>query len=313
MQAIRKRNDPQVQAVVTVLARLDADVLLLTGIDYDYGQQAVTALAEDLGEAGVQYPYHLALRPNTGVPTGLDLDGNGKLGEARDAQGFGRFMGSGGMALLSRRPLGAVRDFSGLLWRDVPGADLPPDMTEAAKAVQLLSTSGTYDVSVDYAPGKALHLLVWYATPPVFDGPEDRNGRRNHDEAAFWLHFLAGDLPWPPPQGPFVVMGQSNLDPVDGDGQHSAIATLMALPALQDMRPQGLDGHKDRGQKGDSSMDTAFYGKGVGGLRVDVILPSADLKVQATGVLSLPQQDPFAATLAAASRHWPVWAVLNLP
>ena len=312
LQAIGKRNDPQVQAVVAVLARLDADVVLLTGVDYDYDQQAISALAENLGEAGAQYPYLLALRPNTGVPTGLDMDGNGKLGEARDAQGFGRFMGSGGMAVLSRKPLGVARDFSGFLWRDLPGADLPPDMTEAAKSVQLLSTSGHYDVAVEYAPGKALHLLVWYATPPVFDGPEDRNGRRNQDEAAFWLHLLAGDLAWPPPEAPFVLMGQSNLDPVDGDGRHGAMAALMVLPTLQDLRPKGQDAHKDRGQKGDPAIDTAFYGKGVGGLRVDVILPTADITATA-GVLSLPQQDPFAATLAAASRHWPVWAVLNLP
>ncbi|MBC7739912.1 MAG: endonuclease/exonuclease/phosphatase family protein, partial [Candidatus Saccharibacteria bacterium] len=200
----------------------------------------------------------------------------------------------------------------GFLWRDLPGADLPPDMTEAAKSVQLLSTSGHYDVAVEYAPGKALHLLVWYATPPVFDGPEDRNGRRNQDEAAFWLHLLAGDLAWPPPDAPFVLMGQSNLDPVDGDGRHGAMAALMVLPTLQDLRPKGQDAHKDRGQKGDPAIDTAFYGKGVGGLRVDVILPTADITATA-GVLSLPQQDPFAATLAAASRHWPVWAVLNLP
>ncbi|MBC7736155.1 MAG: endonuclease/exonuclease/phosphatase family protein, partial [Candidatus Saccharibacteria bacterium] len=117
LQAIRRRHDPQVQAVVAVLARLDADVLLLTGIDYDYGQEAVAALAEALGEAGVDYPHVLALRPNTGMQTGLDLDGNGVLGEARDAQGYGRFSGSGGMAILSRRPFGAVRNFSGLLWR----------------------------------------------------------------------------------------------------------------------------------------------------------------------------------------------------
>jgi hypothetical protein len=60
-------------------------------------------------------------------------------------------------------------------------------------------------------------------------------------------------------------------------------------------------------------MDTALYGKSVGGLRVDVILPSAGIAVAASGVMALPPQDPFAATLAAASRHRPVWAVLNLP
>ncbi|MBC7738084.1 MAG: endonuclease/exonuclease/phosphatase family protein, partial [Candidatus Saccharibacteria bacterium] len=288
-------------------------VVLLSGIDYDYGQEPVAAMAEASGEAGVDYPHLLALRPNTGVQTGLDLDGNGVLGEARDAQGYGRFSGSGGMAILSRRPFGAVRDFSGLLWRDLAEADLPPDMTEAARAVQMLSTAGHYDVAVDYAAGKALHLLVWYATPPVFDGAEDRNGRRNHDEAAFWLKLLAGALPWPAPDAPFVVIGQSNLDPVDGDGRHDAMAALMALPALQDAGPRGESGHVDPRHRGDPAMDTAFYGKGVGGLRVDVILPAAGIQVTAAGVLSLPQQDPYAATLAAASRHWPVWAVLNLP
>jgi hypothetical protein len=186
-------------------------------------------------------------------------------------------------------------------------------MTDAAKAVQLLSTSGHYDVPVAYSDGKALHLLVWYATPPVFDGPEDRNGRRNQDEAAFWLHLLAGDLAWPPPPAPFVLMGQSNLDPVDGDGSHGAIGALMALPALQDPHPKGADGHVDKGQQGDPAEDTAFYPKGVGGLRVDVLLPSAGINLTGAGVLSPAVTDAFAATLTAASRHRPVWAVLDLP
>ena len=313
LQAIVNRNDPQVQAVVAVLARLDADVVLLTGMDYDYGQAAITALAQDLGEAGVRYPYALALRPNTGVSTGLDLDGNGKTGEARDAQGFGRFPGSGGMAILSRVPIGEPRDFSGLLWQDLPGANLPPDMTAAVKAVQLLSTAGHYDVPVRYATGKDVHLLVWYATPPVFDGPEDHNGRRNQDEAAFWLQLLAGKLDWPPPPQPFVLMGQSNLDPVDGDGLHQAITALLASPALQDPRPAGQSGRSDKGQKGDPALDTAIYPKGVGGLRVDVLLPDAGLQVKAAGVMWPADSDIFAATLAAASRHRPVWTEITLP
>ncbi|MEO8244982.1 MAG: endonuclease/exonuclease/phosphatase family protein [bacterium] len=313
LQAIRGRNDDQVQAAVAVLTRLDADVVLLTGFDYDYGQAALTAFAADLGEAGLTYPYHLALRPNTGVPTGLDLDGNGRLGEARDAQGYGRFAGAAGMAVLSRFPLGEPTDYSGLLWQDLPGADLPPDMTDAAKAVQLLSTSGHYQVPVTYADGKVLALLVWYATPPVFDGAEDRNGRRYHDEAAFWLRLLAGDLPYPPPQHPFVLLGQSNLDPIDGDGLHDAIAALLTSPALQDPQPRGNSGHSDPGQHGDPALDTAFYPKGVGGLRVEVILPQAALNVTAAGVLWPAAGDPFAATLSAASRHRPVWVAIDLP
>ena len=308
MQSLRKRNDPQMMAVVAVLARLEADVVVLTGIDYDYGQAAVTELAAALRETGAEYPYVLALRPNTGVQTGLDLDGNGKTGEARDAQGFGRFAGSAGMAVLSRLPLGEVRDFSGLLWRDLPGADLPPDMTAAAREVQVLSTSGHYEVAVG-----ALRLLVWYATPPVFDGPEDRNGRRNKDEALLWLRLLEGALPWAAPGGPFVILGQSNLDPVDGDGLHQGMAALLGSGAVQDTGPRGTVVRQDAGHSGDPGLDTAFYAKGVGGLRVDVLLPSAGLRVVASGVMWPDDSDPFAAMLAAASRHRPVWADIDLP
>ena len=313
LQAIRDRDDPQVAAVVAVLKRLNADVVVLTGVDYDYGQAAIVALQADLAAAGADYPHVLALRPNAGVQTGLDLDGNGRTGEARDAQGFGRFAGAAGMAVLSRFPLGEPRDFSGLLWRDLPGANLPPDMTDAARAVQLLSTSGHYDLPVTYAAGKTLHLLIWYATPPVFDGPEDRNGRRNHDEAAFWQHLLDGDLPWPKPEAPFVVLGQSNLDPVDGDGLHAAMTDLLSHPALQDPRPRGDDLHHDPGHSGDPTLDTAFYDKGVGGLRVDVLLPQAGLTVMAAGVMWPTPGDAITATLAAASRHRPVWAEVTLP
>jgi hypothetical protein len=313
LQAIRDRDDPQVAAVVAVLVRLDADVVVLTGVDYDYGQAAITALQADLRSAGADYPHVLALRPNTGVQTGLDLDGNGKTGEARDAQGFGRFAGSSGMAVLSRFPLGEPRDFSGLLWRDLPGADLPPDLSDAAREVQLLSTSGHYEVPVTYGDGKVLRLLIWYATPPVFDGPEDRNGRRNKDEAAFWLRLLDGQLPFAPPEAPFVLLGQSNLDPVDGDGLHAAMTALLTHPALQDLQPKGQDNHSDAGQSGDARLDTALYDKGLGGLRVDVLLPQAGLVVKSAGVMWPPAVDPFTATLNAASRHYPVWADVSLP
>jgi hypothetical protein len=312
LQALRKGDDPQVQAVVAVLVRLDADIVVLTGIDYDYGQAALTELAATLRQAGADYPHILALRPNSGVQTGLDLDGNGKTGEARDAQGFGRFAGSAGIAVLSRFPFGEVRDFSGLLWRDFPGADLPPDMTAAARDIQLLSTSGHYEVSV--LPGdRSLRLLTWYATPPVFDGPEDRNGRRNKDEALFWLRLLEGALPWAAPEAPFVILGQSNLDPVDGDGLHQGMKALLGSAALQDPAPRGTATRQDPGQGGDPALDTALYGKGLGGLRVEVLLPSSGVQVLASGVLWPADSDPFAAILAAASRHRPVWADIVLP
>jgi hypothetical protein len=104
--------------------------------------------------------------------------------------------------------------------------------------VQRLATTGFWDVPVVTSAGP-LHLLAWHATPPVFDGPEDRNGRRNHDEALFWRLFLEGALPMKPPEGPFVLLGDGNLDPADGDGLREGIAALLAHPALQDPAPRG--------------------------------------------------------------------------
>lgn len=67
-----------------------------------------------------------------------------------------------------------------------------------------------------------------------------------------------------------------------------------------------------RGKKGDPALDTALY-DGLGGLRVEVILPSADLVVDGAGVLWPPDTDPLAAMLATASRHRPLWVDLTLP
>lgn len=314
LQSLRRKADPQQVAVIEVIVALNADVLLLTGIDYDLRLVALDALVARLAAEGASYPYRFALRPNTGMATGLDLNGNGRTGEPQDAMGYGRFAGEGGMAILSRLPIGidSARDFSGFLWADLPDSLIPPDTPQAVKDIQMLSTTGHWEVPLRLPNGNTLRLLAWYGSPPVFDGPEDRNGRRNHDEAAFWLHLLNGDLAVPPPAPPFVVLGQSSLDPVDGEGLPSAVRALLAHPGLQDPMPRGSGGHDDPGHAGDAALDTALYA-GIGGLRVDLVLPSADLKVTGSGVEWPGSTDPFAAILATASRHYPVWVDIELP
>ncbi len=308
---LNKGDDPQIAAAVRVLAALNADVILLTAVDYDRGGVALQLLAERLAAAGVNYPHHFAFRPNTGLQTGFDVDGNGRIGDPRDAQGFGLFSGYGGMAVLSRLAIDAAgaRDFSGLLWRDLPGS-LSEDPPELA-AVQRLATTGFWDVPVITTKGP-LHLLAWHATPPVFDGPEDRNGRRNHDEAAFWGLFMEGKLPMSPPDAPFVLLGDGNLDPADGDGRRAGISALLTHPALQDAGPRGSHGRVEPDHAGDPALDTSLYDD-IGGLRLDYVLPSAKLQVTGSGVLWPPAGDPLAADLAAASRHFPVWVDISLP
>ncbi|MDB5658628.1 MAG: endonuclease [Cypionkella sp.] len=307
LQSLQRGDNPSQLAAVQVIVALDADVLLLTGIDYDLHGDTISALEKRLAEAGAPYRYRLPLRPNTGIATGLDLDGNGILGEPRDAQAYGRWAGEGGMAILSRLPIDTahIRDFSGLLWADLPGNMMPPDTS----AAQLLSSTGAYEVPITMPDGSSLRLLAYYASPPIFDGPEDRNGRRNHDETAFWLRLLAGDLAFKPPEPPFVILGQSNLDPADGGGRKQAITALLRHSALQDPAPRGQSTRHDPGQSGDPALDTALYPK-IGGLRVEVILPSKDLHVSGAGVVWPPDADPTAVTLTAASRHHPLWVDL---
>lgn len=310
---LSKADAPQIAAMVRVLVALDADIVLLTAVDYDRGGVALGLLADRLAAAGMPYPHRIALRPNTGMQTGLDVDGNGRIGDPQDAQGWGLFSGQGGMAVLSRLPLdaGAARDFSAFLWRDLPDALLPEGMDPALRDVQRLATTGFWDVPVMTGTGP-LHLLAWHATPPVFDGPEDRNGRRNHDEATFWRLLLDGALPMAAPEGPFVLLGDGNLDPADGDGLREGISALLAHPGLQDLAPRGSHGRVEASHRGDPALDTALYAE-IGGLRLDYVLPAKGLIVAGAGILWPALEDPLAADLSTASRHFPVWVDLDLP
>lgn len=294
-------------------------MLLLTGFDWDLDLAALTAFNTLLSERGADFPFRFALRPNTGLMTGADLDGDGRLRGPGDAQGWGRFSGQGGMAILSRLPVAAdrARDLSGMPWRDLPGNLIAPDtLSPGAAAVQRLSTTGHWMVPVTLPDGRDLTLLAWHASPPVFDGPEDRNGRRNHDEAALWLRLLDGDLPVPAPLSPFVILGDANLDPADGDGRPAALTALLSDTRLTDPRPASKGGSAAAtpGQSGDPALDTADWPErddtgrpGPGNLRVDYVLPSSDLAVEAAGVWWPAPDDPDAATATLASRHRLVW------
>ncbi|WP_138466481.1 endonuclease/exonuclease/phosphatase family protein [Poseidonocella sp. HB161398] len=284
-----------VAAAAALVAAARPDILLLTRFDYDHGLMALSAFNDRLG--AVRFPHLFALRPNTGRATGLDLDRDGRRGEPEDAQSFGRFSGQNGMAILSRHPVEteAVRDFSAFLWRDLPGARLPeaggaPFWDDGVLAVLRLSTTGHWDVPVRIG-GRVLHLLAFHASPPVFDGPEDRNGLRAAEELRFWQLHLDGAF-GPPPGPDVVLLGTANIDPEKGDGRQQAMRALLADPRLQDPRPRDAEG-----------AETADWPEGPGRLRVDYLLPGAGLQVLGAGLLPG----------GPASRHKLVWTDLAFP
>jgi hypothetical protein len=320
------REDPQVMAAAQTIAAAGPDVLLLTGFDFDHEGRALAALTAMLAGMGAEYPHLFARRPNSGMATGLDMDGDGRRRGARDAQGYGRFAGQGGMAVLSKFPIRAdqARDFSGFLWRDLPGADLPeidgaPFPSVAAMAAQRLSSVAHWVVPVDVPGGATLPLLAFSATPPVFDGFEDGNGRRNHDEAAFWLRHLAGDLAalgpdLGPPMGPVVLLGKINIDPALGEGRRDALSALLHHPRLRDPRPRGADGRDVTVDwPGDTDEDRAAGRQGPGDMRVSYVLPDRALRVIDAGVFWPAPGQPLAETVARASAHRLVWVDVALP
>ena len=305
LRDLSRGTDAQINAVVQVIKQGKADVLAIQDFDYDLTSAALTEFAKATG-----YPFFFAKRPNTGLATGIDMDNDGRLGTPRDAQGYGTFSGQGGMAILSKFPIDVenVQDFSALLWQDVPNPSLPTlngasFLSPEALAVQRLSTTGHWIVPI-LAPKGRFNLMVFHATPPVFDGPEDRNGKRNHDEVRFWRDYLDGAF-GTPSSAPFIIAGDANLDPDAGDGRRTAIISLLADPRIQDAAPTGHSPTK--------ATDTVDWSEPTpGDMRVDYVLPSSHWHILNSAVLWPLQQDAFAQTVETASRHRLVWVEVDL-
>src|SRR5437764_4348644 len=77
----------------------------------------------------------------------------------------------------------------------MPGAMLPVDQTgqpwysDDELKIFRLSSKSHWDVPIKIGK-RTVHVLASHPTPPAFDGPEDRNGKRNHDEIRFWADYI---------------------------------------------------------------------------------------------------------------------------
>jgi hypothetical protein len=324
-------DNAQAATVAEIIQRVRPDVLLINEFDFDSGGTAARLFQENYlsvphnGAAPIEYPHRFVAPSNTGVASGLDLNNDGSVGGPDDAFGFGFFPGQFGMAVYSMHPilLDDVRTFQMFLWADMPGALLPDDPTtpepadwfsaEELAAVRLSSKSH-WDLPVDI-DGRTVHLLVSHPTPPVFDGPEDRNGRRNHDEIRLWADYVLpsrsgylyddqGRRGGLKPGARFVIMGDQNADPFDGDSVAGAAQQLLENPRVNTSgtptSPGGpeqavLQGGANLTHRGDPAFDTADFVDvpGPGNLRVDYVLPSKNLRILDSGVFWPLSSDPL--------------------
>lgn len=313
-------DDAEIAAILAIIDQTLPDILLLTDIDFDAAGAAVEAFSDQLA---TPYPYHFSVRPNAGVYTGLDIDADGQTGNPRDAMGYGRFMGDGGMAILSRFPIAhsQVRDLTYVLWQTVPNAVMPnvngePFPSQNVHDVLRVSSTGHWIVPI-MVGDVTITLLAYSATAPVFDGPEDFNGLRNRDELRLWEGVLDGHI-GQIPQMP-ILIGNVNADPFDGQGMRDGISGVLARSDLQDPHPSSVGGVRDANANhfGDPALDTADWSDtGPGNLRVSYVLPSIDLTVTGAGVFWPAPDDPLVDLLGsdgmAAGPHRLVWVDIEV-
>lgn len=352
-------GDTQAAAVAEIIQRTQPDVVLINEFDYDAAGDAIAAFQANYlevsqnGSEPAVYPYVYLAPSNTGIPSGFDLDNNGTIGGGGDAYGFGFFEGQFAMVLLSKHPIVTedVRTFQNFLWVDMPDALLPIDpktqkpwYSDEELEVVRLSSKSHWDVPIAIdtdgdgeGDGDIVHILCAHPTPPVFDGPEDRNGRRNHDEIRFWADYVdtsasgyiyddAGLVGGLAAGSNFVIVGDYNADPKDGDSTEGAILQLLDHPMIVDPLPASLGGldaairqnGADLDHLAPASQDTAdFNPAGPGNLRVDYALPSAGLGVAATGIFWPSEGDDLYYLTGAgfpfvSSDHRMVWVDLDL-
>ena len=340
-------EDAQARRIAQVIQRVRPDIVLLNEFDYDASGEAASVFAEQYlavaqqGSEAVVYAHRYAVPSNTGVHSGEDLDGNGRAVSTKgsrdygnDAFGYGVFPGQYAMVILSKYPIesGQIRTFQELLWQDMPGNLLPTEFySPAAAAIFRLSSKNHVDVPID-VQGRTLHLLASHPTPPSFDGAEDRNGKRNHDEVRFWSDYLtggeaaayikddAGVVGGLEEEARFVIVGDLNTDPVDGDSLHEAIKGLLGHARVQDVVQESLgavaaatkEGGANAQHRGEAARDTAnFSDARVGNLRVDYALPSKNMSVIEGGVY-WPAPESEEAAIAQASDHRMVWVDVAL-
>lgn len=341
--ALATGEDEQAKRVAEVLQRTRPDIVLLQEVDHDPSGEAYADFQANYlgvsqnGAEPIEYAYVYAPPVNTGALAPIDLDGDGKITRPNDCFGFGRFDGHYGMVVLSRYPIDAahVKDLREKRWVTLPNHRIPPGYysSEAERTLRLSSKTHA-DVRV-LLPGSNLNLWISHPTPPAFDGPEDRNGRRNADEIALWNWHHAKvqrskrrelkKFPDSPAYlfDHFIVMGDLNADPSDGSSRPGAIQQLLDQPWLQDPVPTSRGGvEASQSQAGnnlahrsDPAADTADFGdsgRAPGNLRVDYVLPSVSLDVVGSGVYWPTSDDPR-AYLNQASDHKLVWVDIRLP
>ncbi|TPH16487.1 endonuclease/exonuclease/phosphatase family protein [Litorilituus lipolyticus] len=337
-----QQNNAQIKNIAEIIQRVNPDIILLNEFDFsDNNLQSKHSALKDFldnylaksqqGQAPQKYPYFYQGPVNTGVNSGFDLDGNGIKGQLPgDGFGFGYFPGHFAMAILSKYPIDIknIRTFQHFKWADMPNALQPIDektnqswFKDNAWSSLRLSSKSHWDVPIT-VNNKTLHILASHPTPPVFDGPEDRNGKRNHDEIRFWHDYISdnnngyiyddnGQKGGLTQSSPFIILGDLNASNVDGDAINTGIDALLNHDKINDVMPSSDGGKKHSKNNTNAQHHTAYWR-----MRADYVLPSKQgFKYVNSGVFWPLENEPTFRLIkdrTASSDHRLVWVELEL-
>lgn len=297
---------PQARVLAETVQVNAPDVLVLTGLSYDEHQQIAASINEEYlsrgqnGQTGIDYSHIYTAPTNSGIDSGADLDGDGRVGGPGDALGYGRYAGERGMAVFSVHPIveDEVRTFQEFLWQDMPENSLPAEeFSTLEKSVLRLPSTSMWDIPLE-VPGEPdpVHLVATDLNSPP--GPTAPDTARSEDQrrmvseyvsgAAWYLYDDDGAYGGLDSAAPFVVAGGL------ADAQElqtwpnqrvPELSSLLEGESIQDPGPEAIT-EEPLPERREATVDPqATHGlSGDTAVRSSYVLPAAALNVDNSGV-----------------------------
>lgn len=297
---------PQARVLAETVQVNAPDVLVLTGLSYDEHQQIAATVNDEYlargqnGQTGIKYSHVFTAPTNSGIESGADLDGDGRVGGPNDALGYGQYAGDRGMAVFSTYPIAEdeVRTFQEFLWQDMPENSIPEEeFSDLERSVMRLPGTSLWDIPLK-VPGDTdhVHLVATDLNSPP--GPAESDIARSEDQRRMLAEFVSGTS-WylydddgaygGLESGDSFVVAGSLADAQElqtwPEDQVPELSSLLEGDTIQDPGPEAVT-DEPLPQRRDATADPQATHGLTGGtaVRSSYVLPAAALDIDRSGV-----------------------------
>lgn len=317
-------SHPQVDAAAKIVARFHPDVVCLNEMQFDIAnvptsgmpgaksakpgtfstaESNATRIAARIAAENPEaiYPYALITVGNSGFAWSGPRPSTEPGSDWYSLRGWGEYRGRFNTIVLSKFPIvtDQVRIITDVAWDAIPKNSIAQMKTDTGLDVP--AGYPVFEKSLNVIPldihGKTTYLVMSHPTAPAF---WSINPYRHEDELRALALFLDGQLPGVEsvPQGsPFVLIGDLNADPEEGDSRPGAIARVLAHDRLEPWFPEGAG---TMGKNPTFNTYVSGCGKGDGSsvgdpssrfqMQIDYILPSKEIGRAQGGAVFFPNR-----------------------